>query len=715
VPDEKRAAGPEPLGAAEMRLLLPLLDKLLDLPDEAAREHWLDALPPEQSALVPRLRRMLVARGPGQGLLDRSVVTAMLSAGPRLHAGDRVGPYALVRELGQGGMSEVSLASQRFLERLARERAILERLDHPGIARLIDAGVGEGGQQYLALEYVDGLPLDRHAAAHALGIDARIDLVMQVLEVLHYAHGRGVLHRDLKPSNILVTAAGRARLLDFGIAKILVDGEARETELTERWGRALTPAYASPEQRRGQGVTVRSDLYSIGVLLYELLAGVRPGTDADDVPPPSRVVAAEGPIARAEGGVRAARRRLAGDLDELVMRTLERDPARRPTDARALADALAGVRRGDPLHGMTRRAWRPIGDWLRRRRVLLATTAPAWLLVAAWPGVHGLAARIEAAWTPALPADHRVVLVTIGAADRRQLFGSPGPLDPAVVKRLVQRIVDGGPAVLGVDLDTSAPGFATLRASPVGTAGNVVWARDLATRDEGAAVRPRDVLGGADAPPPIRTALAVTLQEDGRLRWYARGIDTDAGRLRGLGPVLAGSANGDAAIRSIHFGTPERVEFPASVVLANGFDWGDRLRGRIVALGGRYDSTDVHATPLGIQDGIDVLASIAETEIADRGYVRPGLGMRFALGVAPLLATLAFLDGPHASRAGLLALAVCTAAFAAGAVALVAAGVAPPWPYAVLSLLPAGIAVAMAAAIRRRRRTVEAVRGDAAG
>jgi serine/threonine-protein kinase len=212
-----------------------------------------------------------------------------------------VGLYQLVRELGQGGMGAVWLAERAdglvkravalklphgawrragLAGRMARERDILATLEHPHIARLYDAGLTTAEQPFLALEYVEGVPIDQYCAATdsrpALGLRAKLRLFLQVAQAVAYAHGKLVLHRDLKPANILVTRDGYVRLLDFGIAKLLADGEVKETRLTQFAGRALTLDYASPEQIRAEALAVTSDVYSLGVVLYELLTGSRP-------------------------------------------------------------------------------------------------------------------------------------------------------------------------------------------------------------------------------------------------------------------------------------------------------------------------------------------------------------------------------------------------------------------------------------------------------
>ena len=211
--------------------------------------------------------------------------------------GDTIGSYRLLRELGSGGMGVVWLAERSdglvkrpvalklphqvwqragLAERMAREREILATLTHPNIARLYDAGLTAGHRPFLAIEYVEGHPIDTYCRDHRLDAGARVRLFVQVANAVAYAHAKLVVHRDLKPANILVDADGQVRLLDFGIAKLLDQHQARETALTELSGRPLTLDYASPEQIRGEPLTIGSDVYSLGVVLYELLSGARP-------------------------------------------------------------------------------------------------------------------------------------------------------------------------------------------------------------------------------------------------------------------------------------------------------------------------------------------------------------------------------------------------------------------------------------------------------
>ncbi|MDQ2962392.1 MAG: serine/threonine protein kinase [Pseudomonadota bacterium] len=222
-------------------------------------------------------------------LETRHALEAQFAAATGIHAsqvGKAFGPYSILRELGHGGMGAVwlaeradglfarqvalklvhaSLAGTAWTERFAREREILGALNHPHIARLLDAGF-EAGQPFLALEYVEGAPLTTYCDDQRLPLRSRIELMLQVLSAVQHAHRNLVIHRDLKPSNILVTPDGQVSLLDFGIAKLMRDGETKETELTQFAGRALTPEYASPEQITGAPITTASDVYALGKL-----------------------------------------------------------------------------------------------------------------------------------------------------------------------------------------------------------------------------------------------------------------------------------------------------------------------------------------------------------------------------------------------------------------------------------------------------------------
>ena len=299
------------LSQQDMARLGELLDEAMTLTPEQ-RFVWLDSLPEQDHPLLKPLRESLMSNDPASalaGALDRMPRIA-ITGDPdcvriERHSGERLGAYELLRPLGAGGMAEVWLANRadgtferevalkiphlrnvpaQMKERFARECRILATLETPNIARLYDAGVDAAGAPYIAMEYVQGQPLVAWCDARELDTRARIRLFIQVLDAVGYAHRRQILHRDLKPSNILVTDQGEVRLLDFGLARLLradTDGPS----MTQAWGHALTPAYASPELLRGDPVDLPSDVFSLGVVLHELLTGMRPGQQPTRVLP----------------------------------------------------------------------------------------------------------------------------------------------------------------------------------------------------------------------------------------------------------------------------------------------------------------------------------------------------------------------------------------------------------------------------------------------
>ncbi len=347
---------------------------------------WVAALPLDQEPFKKVLQELLSLRLETNFLATLPELIQARSRGVSGNSsGDVIGSYRLERELGAGGMASVWLAERTdgllqrkvalklphigaavdgLAERMARERDILAALEHPNIARLYDAGVASDGRPYLALEYIEGEPLDRYCERHSLDIAARLGFVLQVASAVAYAHTRLIVHRDLKPSNIQVDSQGCVHLLDFGIAKLL-DPNVIQTRVTQFTGRALTPQYASPEQIRGESVTTASDVYSLGVVLYELLTGASPyerGESASalglahavltkDPVPPSEAVASP-----------AARRKLRGDLDTIVLKALKRDPAERYATVAELADDLERYLHGEPVCA------RPDSLWYRAKK-----------------------------------------------------------------------------------------------------------------------------------------------------------------------------------------------------------------------------------------------------------------------------------------------------------------------------------------------------------
>jgi serine/threonine protein kinase len=337
---------------------LPWLDANCDDPDlrrEVASLLQADAQPNTDSDYV---------RAVGRAVADATEAVGNITAM------QRIGPYKVLREIGRGGMATVFIAMRdddEFRQRVAikvvrgalgtdalrrfrSERQILASLEHPSIARLLDGGTTPEGVPYLVMEYVEGVPIDQYCDTHGLAIRERVALIARVCDAVNHAHHSLVVHRDIKPSNILVTADGTPKLLDFGIAKLL-ENDADLEPHTQTGFRALTPEYASPEQMRGEPITTASDVYSLGVLLYEVLTGRRPLSFPTRQPSEiERIVCSVEPQ-RPSTVVADARqtRQLAGDLDTIVLTALAKDSARRYAGAGDLADELRRHLAGLPV------------------------------------------------------------------------------------------------------------------------------------------------------------------------------------------------------------------------------------------------------------------------------------------------------------------------------------------------------------------------------
>jgi len=371
----------------------------------AERDAFLSRACGDDLEMRRELESLLAADGEAAEFLARPVVTgAAPSPDPALPAGKVIGHYRVGDKLGQGGMSTVYLATRaddayqqsvalKILDcgsdrsdlaaRFRAERQIMASLDHPGIARLLDGGTTDDGRPYLVMEYIDGVPLDRYCDEHRLAVDARIDLFRQVCAAVQYAHQNLVVHRDIKPSNILVSGDGVPRLLDFGIAKLLEGTRLPGTvEATMTGQRLMTPQYASPEQIEGGVITTATDVYSLGALLYLLLAGrfpyrleaTRSGAleravveqdperpshavgrmPAGPRPTPSDLVGEDGPtvdqLSEARGlRPHQLRRKLRGDLDNIVLMALRKEPERRYASVGLLSEDLRRYRENEPV------------------------------------------------------------------------------------------------------------------------------------------------------------------------------------------------------------------------------------------------------------------------------------------------------------------------------------------------------------------------------
>lgn len=391
--------------------LSEIFGELVEASEEERRRRLADpALPPETAR---ELERMLLAHA-----AERPLAIEERLAPDREPVPERIGPYRLLRPIGEGGMGEVWLAErdepgfrrQVALKRIRRgfesaelrrrfgiEREALARLSHRGIAQLFDGGIDAAGIPYLALEYVEGRPLVEAADALRLGLDERLALFEEVCAAVHYAHVHLVVHRDLKPSNILLTAAREVRLLDFGIAKLL-DPDQSELGATRTALRLATPEYASPEQLAGEPVTTATDVYALGLLLYELLTGQRPfrlhegsltalERAVREVEPrrSSEAVAADrdAPAAAARRTTSPAlARALRGDLDTIVATALRKEPERRYGSVERLAEDVALYRAGRPIRARPESLPYRLRKFAGRHRVAVGAATLIALLLA---------------------------------------------------------------------------------------------------------------------------------------------------------------------------------------------------------------------------------------------------------------------------------------------------------------------------------------------
>jgi len=400
---------------------LRLLVDCLELP-EAERGAWLEKHCGGDVDLRLRVEALLDAERASTGFLEQP------HAGPigSDRAGQRVGAFILESPLARGGMSSVyrarrvdggfdqAVAVKVFdaahlpdsaRARFDAERRILAALDHPGIARVIDGGSLDDGTPYLVMELVRGQPITRWCNERELNVTARLNLFRQVCEALDEAHRRGVVHRDLKPGNVLVNESGQPKLIDFGIARVLdpaaLNVEMPETRAGSGW---MTPEYASPEQIRGAPTGVASDVYSLGVLLYQLLTGTRPhslaglgpaeidrvvsGTIPPD--PSARVRARDSTAGIGDGSARQLSRQLRGDLDRIVMTAMRVAPEQRYSGPLALAEDLERFLDGRPVRARGASRLYRAGRFVSRHRIGVAATAAAFLALA---GASGTAWR----------------------------------------------------------------------------------------------------------------------------------------------------------------------------------------------------------------------------------------------------------------------------------------------------------------------------------
>jgi serine/threonine protein kinase len=380
-----------------------------------------------------------------------------------IRAGSLVGAYRLIREIGRGGMGTVYLAVRAdeqyeseaaiklvrpgfdtdfILRRFRRERQILASLQHPNIARLLDSGTTANQVPYLVMEYVKGVWITRYAAERKLSVEDRVRLFLPVCSAVIYAHRAFIVHRDLKPANILVDGAGTPKLLDFGISKLL---SSQQPESPETQGAGMmTPDYASPEQIVGDPVTIASDVYSLGAVLYELLTGVKPHHIDQSTPlalERAICLKATVPPSEAVGERRTLARRLAGDLDNIVLRAMRKEPGRRYPSAAQLAEDLKCHLDHRPVTARPDSSGYRASKFIRRNRLVVALTGATLAISASLMTVMAYEAR----------ASRRSVESELAAAELRLGDVLQASGDSAAARDAYRRAMAAADAVLAAN------------------------------------------------------------------------------------------------------------------------------------------------------------------------------------------------------------------------------------------------------------------------
>ncbi|MCH9648735.1 MAG: serine/threonine-protein kinase [Deltaproteobacteria bacterium] len=540
-----------------------LFNAALDLPQQQ-RTSFLDEACGEDAELRQLLDRLLQGAdeeektltpgGSRQGAVWGGLMDELRE--PAAPTGDLVGRYRLEKEIGRGGMAVVFLAqradgqfeqqvavkriqqgiaSPDGIRRFEQERAILARMRHPNIAQLLDGGVDAKGRPYLVMEHVDGQPIDTYCDSKCLPLKQRLELFLQVARGVDAAHRNLVIHRDLKPSNILVNTDGYAKLLDFGIAKLLAaEDEAAGLDLTRTDARVMTPIYASPEQVRGEVVTTSSDVYQLGLLLFLLLSGRWPyqlgehtpvevlRAICDDEPArPSTAVTRKGAYQAPAGGrglspeeISSARsttggrlkRILSGDLDNIVLKALRKEPDRRYRSVAQLIDDLERYLVGRTVTARPDTFLYRAGKFARRNRAAVATAVAGVLLLAALAVFYTarLTQQRDRATTAAAEANQVATFL-------RGLFGISAPTRSKGEQITARDMLDRGAQRVEAELSGQPP----LQAEMMTLMGDVY--RELALYDEAEPLLTRALELRRSQPGEHSLELAETLHSSARL------------------------------------------------------------------------------------------------------------------------------------------------------------------------------------------------------
>ncbi|GAA4856194.1 protein kinase domain-containing protein [Luteimonas vadosa] len=531
------------MDAERWQRISPLLDALLEL-DGDARRRSLASLREDDPGLATEVEALLKLEEGQEEFLAEPVVAQLPHARPDA----MIGPYRLERMLGEGGMGQVWLASRAdgFYEKrvalkllrpgladpnlrlhFTRERQILARLEHAHIARLLDAGISADSQPYLALEHVEGEPITDWCRLHEPPLDQCVRLFLQVCDAVSHAHANLIVHRDLKPSNILVTALNEVRLLDFGIAKLL-DTADQGGDNTRTGLRAFTLHYAAPEQIRGEPVTTMTDVYSLGVVLYELLAGSKPyqlarESDAqweeailnvDPVRPSLALLRHADDNRTDRPTVRKRARAISGDLDNIVLKAMSKRPEQRYPSVEALAQDLGRFLRGRPVHARPMRLSYRLRKYFARHRWAVSTAVLVTAVLMAALGIVGWQAQQAMRESARAQALQNFV---IGLFENAGATPAGAPLD---VRRLLEAGIERGELELAQQPVAHAELFGVVARIRAGL-GDYEQALALLLREAA-------IVGTIEDPPPsLRLQLATDLGRTSRLlARYAECVET---------------------------------------------------------------------------------------------------------------------------------------------------------------------------------------------
>lgn len=456
------------------------------------REAYLKAAHPYDPEIIGEVRTLLDAHLGDPDFLEQPLASwpdDIENDAPDDGSTESIGPYRIVRPLGEGGMGVVYLARQQtaefsrpvavkvvrrgmdtddVLRRFDVERQILASLTHPHIAQLFDAGATEDGRPYFVMEFIDGERIDEWITRTGPDLEARIGIFLQVCSAVQYAHQSLVVHRDIKPGNVLVTAEGTPKLVDFGIGRLLTDSSPERGGRTQTQARVLTPDYAAPEQFSGDALTTAADVYSLGVLLYEVAAGCRPWADGRPTDPstgapaptataprPSDAVAARNDLPAADRSKLV--RSLRGDLDNIVAMAMRTEPERRYSSVAALIDDIERHRAGRTVRARPDSLGYRASTFARRNRWLLASAATLIVALSGIAITSAVQSRRLARERDKAEEVQSFLLETFGASTAEGAAG-----DSVSVRQLLDRQREVVPALYSSDPELEAEMYTVL-------------------------------------------------------------------------------------------------------------------------------------------------------------------------------------------------------------------------------------------------------------